>query len=199
MRSNIALFPTAILNERGFLNPDQCRDIHDFLKLKEGDLKPHSNIINDEESKSTYSENEDILNDIRRNVKGCGNVILDVNDHAKDYGKLSGFKMKGEMMNSWFNVQNVNSVLTEHTHPLSVLSGALFINVNEDSSPLCFQNPNPHVSFTPREKDTTYNGAWVEFKPEMGELFLFPSWLKHGSNGVKNNFSERTVISFNMI
>ena len=45
---------------------------------------------------------------------------------------------------------------------------------------------------------TDYSYEYYYFKPQMGTLLLFPSWLKHGSNQVINKSNERILISFNL-
>ena len=72
--------------------------------------------------------------------------------------------------NSWVNIQNKNSVLKKHSHPDSI------------------------VDF---KKETEFNSENYFFKPQTGDLILFPSWLMHSSD--KNNSSSRIALSFNTI
>ena len=86
-----------------------------------------------------------------------------------------------------------------HDHPNSVLSVALYINVDKCGSDLTFFNPNSLMSFswnlTP---GINFDHSRYKISPENGDMYIFPSWLQHGSSsfvGTKN----RIVISANSI
>ena len=96
----------------------------------------------------------------------------------------------------WSNIQQPGSALREHCHPSSVLSGALYINV-DDNSVLPVHNPNPYVYFTSKNKSTIFNCEYAKFPVKNCQLLIFPSWLKHGKNDLKNEMDDRVVVSFN--
>ena len=100
--------------------------------------------------------------------------------------------------NIWSNIQNSGSKLLEHSHPESCISGALYINVGEESK-LYFHNPNPYVYFTNRREWTPYNYEYKWIPVHNCELILFPSWLRHGGgdDDYINQMDERIVVSFN--
>jgi uncharacterized protein (TIGR02466 family) len=87
-------------------------------------------------------------------------------------------------------------------HCRSILSAALYLNVDEDSSTINFENPNPHISYA-YDKNLSRNSEYLfEYYcviPEPGDLIIFPSWLKHGSMYKENKTVNRTCISFNTI
>mgnify|MGYP003140117331 CR=1 FL=1 len=85
------------------------------------------------------------------------------------------------IINSWFAIQDIGGILKDHYHASSFLSAVLYINADENSNPLVF-NVNNH-------KSTLY--------PTTGDLIMFPSWYKHGSDGKPNMTKDRTIISFN--
>lgn len=111
-------------------------------------------------------------------------------DYATKLGE-SNFRVT----NSWFNIQYECSALHEHVHPGSIVSGALYVNVDEGSSSLRFKNINPYAHFSEHVTLTDYNCDYEEFEPKNGTLVLFPSWLPHYS--LPNTSKERVVISFN--
>ena len=100
-----------------------------------------------------------------------------------------------KITNNWFNIQYECSALIEHVHPGSIVSGALYVNVDERSSNLRFKNINPYAHFSDHANETNYNCFYEEFEPQNGTLILFPSWLPHDS--LPNKSKERVVISFN--
>jgi len=111
-----------------------------------------------------------------------------------DYCTKSG---EGDLAvaNSWFNIQYEGSSLHEHMHPGSIISGALYVKVDDDNANLRFKNINPFWMMSHRVQETEYNCSYEEFEPKNGTLILFPSWLPHSS--VANKSKERVVLSFN--
>ena len=92
------------------------------------------------------------------------------------------------MAESWCTIQKEGSTLKWHKHPNSIISGILYLKVDDDSSKIYFENP-----------DSIYwNYAEpVSVMPVTGMCLMWPSWLKHGSGQTLNKSSERIVLSFN--
>mgnify|MGYP003662664278 FL=1 len=180
-----SLFPTLVLYFSGFINSKECNKIFKLLKTKK--LNGHSTLIN---GKSSHITDLDIL----------AETSLDLTIPIQEYSKQSKIKMNNKITNSWFNIQDKESVLKEHSHPNSLVSGAIFINVDLKSSKLYFYNPNPLVYYMPKANSgSEYTQEWCSFRPKKGDLILFPSWLRHGAHYDKNFSNKRTVISFNTI
>ena len=180
-----SLFPTLVLYFPKFINSKECDKIFKLLKTKK--LYDHYTVV---KGKSTHGHATNILSELS----------LDLNKPVKEYSYQSRIQMDNKIKNSWFNIQDKESVLKEHIHPNSILSGGLFINVGKKASKLYFHNPNPFVSYTKtKEPLNDYSYDWYSFNPKKGDLIIFPSWLKHGSNHNKNFYRDRTVISFNAV
>ena len=180
-----SLFPTLVLYFPQFINSEKCDNIFKLLKTKK--LDDHGTLI---KGKSTYNFNINILSELS----------MDLNKPLQEYSSQSKIKIENKIRNSWFNIQDEGSILKEHTHAGSILSGSLFINVGQNASKLYFHNPNPFVYYTARNEPLNdYTYEWCCFNPNKGDLIIFPSWLKHGSNQYKNFYSNRTVISFNAV
>ena len=180
-----SLFPTLVLYFPQFINSKDCNKIFKLLKTKK--LHTHPSFI---KGKTTHSSNfhTDILSDLSINLT----------KPLQEYSDQSKIKIANKIRNSWFNIQDKESILKEHVHPNSILSGGLFINMGKKASKLYFHNPNPFLYYTPRKEPLNdYTYEWHCFSPNKGDLIIFPSWLTHGSNQHKNFYSNRTVISFN--
>ena len=182
-----SLFPTLVLYFPQFISSKECNKIFKLLKTKK--LDNHPRLI---KGKSSHhrSINTNILLE----------TSLDLRTPLQEYSNQSKIKIVNKIRNSWFNIQDQESILKEHAHPNSILSGSLFINVGEKASKLYFHNPNPFIYYIDKKEPAgEYTYEYYYFTPKKGDLIIYPSWLKHGSNHNKNFYNNRTVISFNAV
>lgn len=185
---NVKVFPTLIKYVNSFLNKKECEEIINLTLNKK--LSSHLSLKG--EAKSTHGLNSNILSNIKSNI--VENINNKINEYAIDYGVR-----KLKLDNSWVNIQNKNSILNKHSHPDSIVSGALYLKVDKNSSKIYFYNPNTYLTFVNVLKQTEFSCENYYFTPQLGDLILFPSWLMHGSNDEKNNSIERIVLSFNTL
>jgi|21_taG_2_1085346.scaffolds.fasta_scaffold20824_3 uncharacterized protein (TIGR02466 family) len=183
-KKDYLLFPTLVRSVNNFLNKDECKNIFDtLLKL---DCYDHDLLTGKSKTSHEHGNIFDII-DLK-------NLILnETNKFAESFGLITDNKF----LNSWFNIQDKNSSLIPHTHPNSIISGVIYINVNEHSSPIHFYNPNPFISFVNKNNLKESSFDWFYIEPHIGMMLLFPSWLKHGFKD--NKTEKRTVISFNIV
>jgi uncharacterized protein (TIGR02466 family) len=190
--NRIELFPTLIHVINEFLSPHECDLIISYAKQLQGN--PHLAIP--ENGISSHGSDYSFIDDVELNVKLPTSIKSRLKEAFNLYANDAGYPQI-ELSNSWINFQYPDSQLIKHTHPNSIISGALYLNVDEDSSKIYFYNPNPYVSFTQYKDVNNYSCEFQWFKPVNGDLILFPSWMAHGSNGERNKTSERVVISVN--
>ena len=190
------LFPTLIYKQKEFISLKECKKIVKFYENKKNIFEKHESLLGNSLSSHANSLklNLDALQEISDIIKD--NFKEKIKNVCEDYAKESGFGFS-ELENSWINIQNPGSSLNMHTHPFSSFSGALYLNVDKDSSKIYFINPNPFMGFTDVKVSTPYTFQTYWFQPAIGDLILFPSWLKHGSNGEINQSEKRIVLSFN--
>ena len=193
-----SLFPTLVIKTPGFLTLQECTKIYKLVikKKKEIQMAPHGT-ISGENSGSSFDSSSFL-----RHNKSLKIIEKKILDKATEYAKQAGYRINKVMDHSWFNIQNKGSKLKQHSHPLSTFSGGLYINCDEKSSPLCFHSPNSFIYFTHTIQKVgplpPFAYQWVYFKPKKGDLFLFPSFLMHGSHEIPNETENRIVISFNI-
>jgi uncharacterized protein (TIGR02466 family) len=192
---NYNIFPVLLKRFENFLTPNECIEV---LNRLIGESLNDYGVFNGNVKTSFNAhvgQKSFTLDSIEKHFNIKDKLQLAVNQYAKDYGSK-----KLKLSNSWMNVQYPDSKLKYHTHHGSVISGTLYLNVDDDSSGICFLNPNPFVSFIPEfsinENATEYSSQNVKFMPTVGDLILFPSWLTHGSDQT-NQSKERIVLSFN--
>ena len=183
-------FPTYILQIEDFISEQECKNVLQKIKENKKLLKKHKSFLGN--ATTSYKENN-FLDKLDSSIKSS---LLEA---TKKYSELSGFKTYNELRGSWFNVQKKQSSLQKHSHPLSTVSGVLYIKCKKGSFNTYFFNPNPMLDFTDKSKNTELTSEWFSFTPKDRTLLIFPSWLQHGSNFTKNKSNERIVLSFNII
>jgi len=200
------LFPTLIVLEKNIITRQQCESIAEYFEHRNYLFCEHNSLIGDSVSTHIFTDsyNREIgsnfyaLDEIISNLDGLSQLKNTINLICKEYSDKSGFNFS-KITSSWINIQNKGSILESHTHPCSTISGALYINVDDNSSKIYFDNPNCFLDFTNIKKDTTYSYKKYWISPKIGDLILFPSWIKHGSNSEINFTEKRMVLSFNTL
>jgi len=199
-KEDFRLFPTLVSRYKNFLTQAQADNI--FLYCKNSNHQQHGAWIGN--ATSSHHTTKNILEDIEKNVEHCQGLVYDLTFCVNMFGKSFGYHKDLQIFNSWFNIQNPGSVLKMHTHPQSIFSAALFVRCDDQSSPLVFENPNSNLHYLNSALEgyvDGFNGVSVHqnfvFQPSIGDLILFPAWLKHGSAEQINQGTERMSISFN--
>ena len=194
-KKELKIFPTLISVYGNVLTEKQCSLIKKFCSKQ--NTSNHGALIGKSSSSHSYTSN--ILNAIVQEISECSDLKDIISDIMNDYAKSLGI---GEVQidNSWFNCQDIGSILRQHSHYFSAISAALYVNVDSNSSKIYFDNPNQLITrlYSDSERGTTeYLDEYFYIKPENGYLVVFPSWINHGSFYEKNNTKNRLVISFN--
>ena len=183
MDSSFNLFPIPITYCPNFISESERLLI--FEKLCGLDCADHDFVIN---GKSSYIFLNDLLFFLGLKER--------IEDKLKNY--TDSLKMHPvQIAHSWYNIQQKGGFLRDHNHGNSAVSIALYINVDDRSSNLTFRNPNPLVSFfwSPLNVQKNNYSEHV-INPKNGDMYIFPSWLNHGSTNI-NETENRTVISAN--
>jgi uncharacterized protein (TIGR02466 family) len=99
----------------------------------------------------------------------------------------------------WAIVNGKMASNSVHSHPNSILSGVYYLQAPENSGSIYFSDPRPssRVLVPPVAEFNIWNFPKVSYKPYVGTMLIFPSWLWHG---VEMNMSEevRISLSFNI-
>ena len=188
-----------------FIYHESFLPLHLALKIKEYLLNisdrvasNHGAIIGGGISMHDPSALTDVIEDITCSVGGCAEFRGNINKCVENYASVLG-TVQPTLTGSWFNIQHKGSVLARHLHwdlhTKSQISGALYINVEEGESSISFENPNPLAMVLNNKNNKNFQN--IGFKPQIGDLMLFPSWLTHSIiEPIKND--NRIVISFNV-
>jgi len=103
------------------------------------------------------------------------------------------------MTDCWINIMPTGVVHSLHLHPLSTLSGTLYLRVPRGAPGLKLEDPrlDRFMAAPPRRADAARaNQCWVTLPARVGDIVMFESWLRHE---VPPNTAagERVSVSFN--
>ena len=176
-RQFFPLFAIPVLHATNFIPPEQISAL--FMQCKEAQVNEHPTFVGN--ASSNHDSDSDFLSTL-----GLKEKVQDEIDRATEFLGLS----PQNIQNSWFNIQQPGSILKQHIHERSTLSGAIYVNAG-DGSKLVFENPNSLAVYT-------WIGDGVfEIPVSSGDIVILPSWMRHGSFYEENQIVDRTVISFN--
>lgn len=99
----------------------------------------------------------------------------------------------------WINILPEGGMHSSHLHPHSVISGTTYVQMPEGTSALKLEDPRSArmMAAPPRKKAARRDlQTFVYVKPEVGDVLLWESWLRHE---VPMNMAEdeRISVSFN--
>jgi uncharacterized protein (TIGR02466 family) len=97
---------------------------------------------------------------------------------------------------SWLNVNPPGSSHHIHCHSNSILSGVLYLRVNDQSGKFLVHRQDDNRISKEIKSYNQYNYKYLFFEPKQFELYIFPSHLKHSVNENKSN-EDRISLSFN--
>jgi uncharacterized protein (TIGR02466 family) len=122
--------------------------------------------------------------------------------HVFKYAKLLNYDVSIQELsiNSfWMNVMPEGCYHSSHIHPLSIISGTFYLDVDQNSSTIKFEDPrlSNFMNQPPMKNSSRQTSPYhVEIKPLRGELVLFESWLRH-EVPLQKSKKERISLSFN--
>jgi len=82
----------------------------------------------------------------------------------------------------WINILPEGGAHSAHIHPHSVISGTTYVAMPEGASALKLEDPRHAMMMAapPRVKDAREDmKSFVYIKPEVGDVLLWESWLRH--------------------
>ena len=98
----------------------------------------------------------------------------------------------------WCNINNRGHSNTTHAHLQSFLSSVFYIQVPENSGRICFIRDYKESSLISQYGNPTQNDinfSSYTYRPEAGQLIIFPSWLPHRVEPNQSN-QERISMAF---
>ena len=142
------------------------------------------------------------LDDLPWRAPIFGDLEKALDKHVAAFCEALGFDLQGKKLKCnafWINILPEGGTYSSHIHPHSVISGTTYVAMPVGTSALKLEDPRlAMMMLSPlRKKDAPQElQPFVYVKPEVGELLLWESWLRHE---VPMNMSEeeRISVSFN--
>ena len=142
------------------------------------------------------------LNDLPWRFPIFADLEKALDKHVAAFVKDLGFDLQGKKLKCgsfWINILPEGGMHASHIHPHSVISGTTYVAMPAGTSALKLEDPRlPMMMHAPLrlKKAAQELQSFVYVKPEVGEVLLWESWLRHE---VPMNMSEeeRISVSFN--
>lgn len=150
------------------------------------------------------------------NLYNYNSVDTDILSHNKinDIGNFIKTKLQDYFVNvyqprnkleiyitqSWINYSDPGQSHHKHAHPNSLISGVLYIDVDESVDNIKFHRNDPSVIFhIPSDHNNIWNSGYWKINNFCGQLLLFPSTLPHSVDEVPDSKKrlQRISLSFN--
>ena len=176
------LFPTHLFIKDNYTTPDRIdtmrREVMDLYKEK-----PNW------QSSPNLDKNE-VFKDFNKDISKSSFEILDKLDYKAD---------EIEITDMWANVLKQHETHQPHTHSNNFLSGVFYLDADETTPGITFQDPRPGANvILPRKKfDHMNNANLLNYKAKTNRIIIFPSWLVHWVPTNKST-KDRISISWNI-
>jgi uncharacterized protein (TIGR02466 family) len=142
------------------------------------------------------------LNDLPWRMPIFGALEKALDAHVAAFAKDLGFDLGDKKLKCnglWINILPEGGTHASHIHPHSVISGTTYVAMPEGTSALKLEDPRLAMMMlapVPLKTAPEDRQRFVYVQPEVGEVLLWESWLRHE---VPMNMSEeeRISVSFN--
>jgi uncharacterized protein (TIGR02466 family) len=101
-----------------------------------------------------------------------------------------------QITQSWLTLAGKGQSHHVHTHPNSVVSGVLYINLAQQDGISFYRNEDNIWYELIKQQDNYFNASQYFVQSSVGDLLLFPSNVRHGVREVTSDV-QRVSLSFN--
>ena len=180
------LFPT-LLEEYDLTEAPGLDHFKNRIK-EQGKTSEHSLAVNGVSSHGGWDPLDD---------EGCLDMLNIFHECLNDYNTKIG-NYPAIISGSWYNILPKGGYTAPHRHESSVISGAFYLELPEgDFGQFFVCSPlKPYMMCIHNIQPTRYGVYEMDIPIKENHLYLFPSWLEHGSR-VNNTDEDRITVSFN--
>ena len=132
--------------------------------------------------------------------KGLSKLYAELNDSVNNYFRTI-YNAKDDVSlyitQSWINYTKENQFHHKHLHPNSILSGIIYLDVDEENDRIYFyKHEDKSNIIIPQNDWNRYNSTSWWLPAKTGTVYIFPSTLTHMVTTKKEN-NLRVSLSFN--
>jgi uncharacterized protein (TIGR02466 family) len=196
------LFPTSIFTD------SQPRIVEDYLPIANEYIEKYGKKFS---HKDQYSPNHISTYNVQeaadaqasdRRLDNLSSYLIDAARKFLDYQNVDGSSYK---LNPYYLFNRIGkySGHAQHAHPESIVSGCIYLQTYEDSSPIIFRDPRPvdkYYYYKPifnRMSDTYKLLPEYSVPVYTGLVLMWNSWLEH-EIPICYSDNERITVAFNL-
>lgn len=185
------LFSSPVYNS--FINIDIKPFLNFALKQKKA---PHYDTITNQKQKNISLSSLDLNVLKHKPLKKLNDKIIEhINTYTKDVLK---YETDFKLTTSWLTFTDPGSSSQMHRHQNSKFSGIVYLQTDENSGDLSFENYNCGDFMLNIKEYNIYNSELWKYKPFNNKIIIFPSHLHHKI--LKNNSNiQRVSLAFNLM
>jgi len=194
-----------------FTTPLYRAALSDLGKIDQDELATSCDVIaNDDEAGQDWCEANEFpgytsyasLTDLPWRFPIFKELVTALDKHVAAFAKECHFDLGDKELkleDLWINILPEGGIHTAHIHPHSVISGTTYVAMPEGTSAIKFEDPRLAMMMAAPGRLKTAPEQLKQFvyvKPEVGDVLLWESWLRHE---VPMNMAEeeRITVSFN--
>ncbi|UWR00187.1 hypothetical protein K3729_05265 [Rhodobacteraceae bacterium S2214] len=194
-----------------FTTPLYRAPLNDHGKIDQDELATSCDVIaNDDEAGQDWCEENEFpgytsyasLTDLPWRFPIFKELVAALDQHVAAFAKECHFDLGDKELkleDLWINILPEGGIHTAHIHPHSVISGTTYVAMPEGTSAIKFEDPRLAMMMAAPGRLKNAPEALKQFvyvKPDVGDVLLWESWLRHE---VPMNMAEdeRITVSFN--
>lgn len=162
---------------------------HNFDKLKLKFLNKHfgEGVL---ASNNGGYQSQDVRYSDDCDIKDLINILQ---ENLEEVVSQCGLKRKYDIGNCWININEKGHYNNLHYHPKSLLTGVLYLEIDEDMGDLVLCRPDLIKHYTDETSTNPDLFQTINIKPKKNSLIIFPSWIEHK---VEMNNTDKPRVSF---
>lgn len=126
-------------------------------------------------------------------------IVDDIISKLKYIYTSMGIRTEPKLHGYWCNVNHKYSINGSHNHPGSYYSACLYVRAPDNCGNIVFERDDSLEDYHIDTDLTENNYKTFSIKPSVGEVIIFPAWLKHyvDTNLTNDPDDRRISIAFN--
>ena len=132
-------------------------------------------------------------------------ITENITQLSKQYTQKIGYQLPDNItINSFVSRMVEGEHHESHYHPGAILSGLFYLNVEENSAPILFEDPRVIRPFNGMDWSdpndlNEYNTYEVSYLPKAGDILIWEAWLKHRVPSNKSKCRETFVFNVSKV